>query len=261
MSTSVDREDAEALGLWVNQASNIVWFTGAGISTESGLPDFRGPNGVWTRRDAGLPPPRPRVDPGLVQPNRTHFALVELERLGKVDFIISQNVDGLHLASGFPESKLAELHGNSKLMVCSRCQGKSSLAEVGWDREKWGQAYRGLEEEPCQPGCPRCGGRLYSSVVNFGDTLPVEALEASFQHAKRCDLFVVLGSSLVVSPAADLPGEAQDAGARLVVCNVGDTPYDNACDLRIERGVGDVMEVVLKTVKTFAGWRTDGGVI
>ena len=248
MADSSELALARELDLWVQQSNYVVWFTGAGISTESGLPDFRGPEGVWTRRDAGLPPPRARVVPDRVQPNRTHHALVALEKRGKVAFLISQNVDGLHLTSGFPVAKLAELHGNSNLMVCSRCHRKMTLQEARWDRRRWGPGYRSREPAPDQPGCPRCEGRLYSSVVNFGDPLPAEELEASFQHARRCDLFVVLGSSLVVSPAADLPGEAQKSGARLAICNIGETPYDKTCDLRISTQVGDVMQLVLDSL-------------
>ena len=245
MAISSEKEKYAELGHWVKQANYVVWFTGAGISTESGIPDFRGPDGVWTRRDAGLPPPQTRIDPSQIKPNRAHRALVELERLGKADFLISQNVDGLHLDSGFPASKLAELHGNSKLMVCSQCAAKMTLVIAKWDRERWGPGYHGQEQNPGQPSCPECGGRLYSSVVNFGDSLPAGDLEASYNHAQKCDLFVVLGSSLVVAPAADIPGEARQAGAQLVVCNIGDTPYDDVCDLRISANTGDVMDVVL----------------
>ena len=245
MAASNERDKSEELGRWVRRAHYIVWFTGAGISTESGVPDFRGPDGVWTRRDAGLPPPVARVSPDPVRPNRAHLALVQLERLGKVAFLISQNVDGLHLASGFPADKLAELHGNSTLMACSRCEAKMTLSEANWDRQRWGAGYRDRKEVPGQPECAQCGGRLYSTVVNFGDSLPGEDLAASFLHAEQSDLFVVLGSSLVVTPAADIPGEAQRAGAGLAVCNLGETPYDSVCDLHIPAGVGDVMDVVL----------------
>ena len=249
MVISSEKKKFAELGRWVKQADCVVWFTGAGISTESGLPDFRGPDGVWTRRDAGLPPPQASVDPSQIKPNRVHWALVEIERLGKVDFLISQNVDGLHLDSGFPASKLAELHGNSKLMVCSPCGAKMTLHEAKWDRERWGPGYRGWEQYPEQPGCPQCGSRIFSSVVNFGDPLPAGDLAASCHHAQCCDLFVVLGSSLVVAPAAEIPGEARQAGAKLVVCNLGDTPYDDACDLRISAKAGDVMAALLTRLR------------
>ena len=248
MESGDESEKCVQLGRWVGEAGYIVWFTGAGISTESGIPDYRGPEGVWTRRDAGLPPPKARVPTNQAQPNRTHLALVELEKRGKAQFLISQNVDGLHLASGFPGEKLAELHGNSRLMLCSKCTRKLSLQEAGWDRERWGPGYRGREEVAGQPACPYCNGRLYSTVVNFGDNLPVEDLEASFRHAQHCDLFVTLGSSLVVTPAADLPREAQMAGARLAISNLGATPYDGLCDLRISTNVGEVMDSVLQTL-------------
>ena len=245
MVISSEKEKCAELGHWVRQAHYVVWFTGAGVSTESGIPDFRGPDGVWTRRDAGLPPPETSVKSNQARPNRAHLALIEIERLGKADFLISQNIDGLHLESGFPSSKLAELHGNSRLMICSQCHAKMTLQVAKWDRERWGTGYRGQERDPEQPMCPQCAGRLYSSVVNFGDPLPANELEASNRHAQSCDLFVVLGSSLVVAPASDIPGEAQQAGAKLAICNLGETPYDASCDLRLSVNVGNVTDVVL----------------
>src|ERR671926_622638 len=118
---------------WIIECAHIVAFTGAGISTDSGIPDFRGPQGVWTRRDAGLPAPRWRVPPGEIEPNASHLALVELQRLGKLRFLITQNTDNLHRRSGIDPALLAELHGNGRLMRCLSCDRQFSREEVGWD--------------------------------------------------------------------------------------------------------------------------------
>ena len=244
-----EKQKCLQLSRWIRESDNVVWFTGAGISTESGLPDYRGPDGVWTRRDAGLPPLEATIDPDQVLPNRTHLSLVELEKSGKAAYLISQNVDGLHLASGFPPKKLAELHGNRDLMVCSKCGEKLTRTQAGWDRQRWGRGYMGRREFRGQPSCPSCEGRLYSTVVNFGDSLPVNDLNSALLHSRECDLFIVLGSSLVVSPAADLPGVAQESGARLVVCNLGETPYDRVSDIRLFSDVGDAMDLVVDSLR------------
>src|ERR671917_84569 len=134
MGTIVNRLDKhiETIARWIVEAEHIVAFTGAGISTESGIPDFRGPEGVWTRRDAGLPPPRWRVSPGLIKPNASHLSLVELQRLGKLQFLITQNTDNLHRRSGIRPELLAELHGNGQLVRCLGCDGLYTRREVGW---------------------------------------------------------------------------------------------------------------------------------
>lgn len=123
----------ETLARWIIDCEHLVAFTGAGISTDSGIPDFRGPDGVWTRRDAGLAPPRWRVTPGQVQPNASHLALVELQRLGKLQFLITQNTDNLHRRSSIRSELLAELHGNGQLMRCLGCDQLFGRQEVGWD--------------------------------------------------------------------------------------------------------------------------------
>jgi NAD-dependent deacetylase len=231
----------------------VVAFTGAGISTDSGIPDFRGPNGVWTRRDAGLPPPRWRVRRAEVRPNPSHHALVELHRLGRLAFLITQNTDGLHRASGIDPERLAELHGNGKLMRCLACDRQFPRAEVGWNRARWGKGRRTDPPRPGQPACPACGGRLVSSVVNFGDPLPPEELRQAGEHARACDLMLVLGSSLVVNPAAALVGVAVEAGARMVLINRGQTPYDAAVTLRLHAGIGEVLPPAVERVRQALG--------
>jgi len=217
----------QTLAQWMFEAKHLVVFTGAGISTESGLPDFRGPDGLWTRQAKGLPPkPMPFSS---VEPNAGHMAIVELQELGKLDFLISQNVDSLHLKSGIRPELLAELHGNITKLRCARC-------ETTYDKSS------GLAT--CS-----CGGELVSSVVNFGQPLPRKDLADAYWHSEHCDLFIVVGSSLVVYPAADMPRTALEAGARLVIINKGETPYDRVAHLRFDERIGDVLPLAVARLK------------
>jgi NAD-dependent SIR2 family protein deacetylase len=243
------QEHIETVARWILESDHLVAFTGAGISTDSGIPDFRGPDGVWTRRDAGLPAPRWRVPADQVEPNASHLALAELQRLGRLRFLITQNTDDLHRRSGIDPSLLAELHGNGHLMRCLGCDRQYTREEVGWDRGRWGKGYRTEKPVRGQPPCPACGGRLVSSVVNFGDPMPHTELELAERHARRCDLMLVLGSSLVVQPAAGLVGLALRSGARVVLVNRGETPYDEAATLRVWAGIGDVFPPAVERVK------------
>jgi NAD-dependent SIR2 family protein deacetylase len=221
------KERIHRLAQWMFDSKYLVAFTGAGISTESGLPDFRGPDGIWTRQAKGLPvKSRPFSS---VEPNAGHRAIVELQNLGKLKFLISQNVDNLHLRSGIRSDLLAELHGNVTKLRCHRCQT---------------QVDQSLGLNSCS-----CGGRLVSSVVNFGDPLPQKELNQSFSHSAQCDLFVVVGSSLVVSPANDMPQIAIRSGARLVIINQGETPLDKECHLRFEEKIGDVLPPAVEKLK------------
>ena len=230
-------------------SKQLVIFTGAGISTDSGLPDFRGPDGVWTRRDKGLPPPKWKVHPDEIAPNASHRAIVELYKLGRLDFLISQNVDGLHLASGIPQEMLAELHGNGRLMKCLICDKRFLKEELRWDEDKWGPGYRTSPPVKGQPCCPDCGGRIISSVINFGDSMPEKEMEIAEAHSRDCDLFLVLGSSLVVQPAANMPLYAYKAKAKLIIVNQGDTPLDRIAYLRFHEGILDVMPPAVELVK------------
>ncbi len=239
----------ETIARWLGESEHVVAFTGAGISTDSGIPDYRGPDGVWTRRDAGLPAPRWRVSPDEVAPNASHLALVELRRLGKLRFLITQNTDNLHRRSGIEPEVLAELHGNGQLMRCASCDRLYTRQEVGWDTQRWGPGYRTQKPFAGQPACARCGGRLVSSVVNFGDSLPEKELMLSAEHARRCDLMLVLGSSLTVNPAASLVGLAVRSGARVVLINRGETPYDEVVSLRISAGIGEVIPPAVERLK------------
>jgi len=218
----------KTLAQWMFEVNHLVVFTGAGISTESGLPDFRGPDGIWTRQAKGLPTEARPFD--SAEPNTGHMAIVELQKLGKLAFLISQNVDNLHLKSGIQPELLAELHGNVTKLRCSRCEFE-------------------MDRFPDLNTCPLCGGKLLSSVVNFGQSLPQKALAASYQHSKDCDLFTVVGSSLVVTPAADMPKVALEAGARLVIINQGETPFDRVTHLRFWEGIGEVLPPAVGQLK------------
>jgi NAD-dependent SIR2 family protein deacetylase len=223
----------QSLAQWLYDSQYPVFFTGAGISTESGLPDFRGPDGIWTRRDKGLGP-KPISKPwDSVDPNSGHLALVELQRLGKLEFLISQNVDNLHLKSGIQPELLAELHGNMTKLRCTEC-GKTVDRSAG------------------RASCV-CGGSLNSSVVDFGQSLPEKDVALSFEHARKSDLFIVIGSSLVVTPAAQMPMEALQVGAKLVIINAGDTPFDNRAHLRFFENIGQVLPKAVKRLKKLMG--------
>jgi len=220
-------ERIKKLAQWMFEAKYLVVFTGAGISTESGIPDFRGPDGVWTRQEKGLPPiTRPSTP---AEPNAGHRAIVELQDLGNLKFLISQNVDNLHLRSGIRPELLAELHGNVAKLKCQSCGT---------------QVDKPSGKETCD-----CGGRFVSSVVNFGDPLPQKELEDSFQHSSYSDLFIVVGSSLVVSPANDMPRVALRSRARLVIINQGETPMDRSCHLRFDEKIGEVLPPAVDKLK------------
>ena len=242
-------EYIEEIAKWIVKSNHIVAFTGAGISTDSGIPDFRGPDGVWTRRDAGLPPPSWKVSQGEIRPNPSHIALVELQRIGKLQFLITQNTDNLHRESGIKPEMLAELHGNGKLVRCLACDRQYTRQEVGWDASRFGPGYRTQKPVAGQPFCPNCRGRLISSVVNFGDPMPEKELNLAAWHAQNCDLMLVLGSSLMVNPAASLVGLALQQEARVVLINQGETPYDDVVTLRVTSGIGDVLPQAVITVK------------
>ncbi len=220
----------DLLAQWIHRSKKLVVFTGAGISTESGIPDFRGPDGLWTRRDKGLPVDSSTRDWLKSEPNSGHMAVLELQNLGKLTFLISQNIDNLHLKSGIKPELLAELHGNMTKLRCRNCQ---------FVMDNFDDHMR----------CPLCGGQMKSSVVDFGDSLPVKDLDMSIRHAQDCDLFVVIGSSLVVTPAADMPRLAVEHGAQLVIINQGDTPLDQFADLLFAEKIGTVVSPVIQKLK------------
>ncbi len=227
--TDLERKIKE-LADWMYQSSRMVIFTGAGISTDSGIPDFRGPDGLWTRKAKGLPNPSTAKWPEA-EPNDSHKAIVGIQNLNRLFFLISQNVDNLHLKSGIRLELLAELHGNMTRVRCELCEFCMDNFD---DTTK----------------CPQCGGRMKPSVVDFGQSLPQNDLNRAIQHSRDCDLFVVVGSSLVVTPAADMPRIALEGGARLVIINQGDTPLDDQAHLRFQERIGLVLPPAVNELRS-----------
>lgn len=234
----------------------LVVFTGAGISTESGIPDFRGPGGIWTRFDPDdftiqkfLRSEETRrkqwkilIEGGLfsnVRPNRAHLAIAELENLGRLNCVITQNIDNLHQEAGNSPGRIFELHGNMQWVKCLDCDERYTVEHI---REK-------LKSGVDVPECEMCQGILKPDVVFFGEMLPPEVLDAATAYSMHCDLFLVVGSSLVVHPAALMPAYAKEAGARLIIVNIGETPYDSRADILIEGKAGDVMSKMLERVR------------
>jgi NAD-dependent deacetylase len=221
----------DQLAAMLHRSQKLVVFTGAGISTESGVPDFRGPDGLWTRRDKGLPVDNSTTQWATAEPNAGHRAVFELQQMGKLRFLISQNIDNLHLKSGIQPELLAELHGNLTKLRCRQCQ---------FVMDNFNDSLL----------CPQCGGRMKSSVVDFGDSLPPKDLDLAIRHSRDCDLFLVVGSSLVVTPAADMPRLALESGAKLVIINQGETPLDRKAALLFGEKIGTVLPEAIERLKT-----------
>ncbi len=243
-------EEVDQVAKILTNSNYLIAFTGAGISTESGLPDYRGPEGVWTLRAKGLRPKLPRKPMSQIEPNASHYALVELYKLGLLKFIISQNVDNLHRKSGIPSNKLAELHGNTNLMKCLSCDTRFTKEEINWKTQLYGNGYRTEKPHPNQPKCSQCNGRMISSVVNFNDPMPFKEMEEAENHSRKCDVMIAIGSSLSVFPAAEFPVIAQNSGAQLIIINMGPTQLDHLADIRIEAKSGEFLPAVVNKVKS-----------
>jgi NAD-dependent deacetylase len=239
--------DAAALRALIDRARRVALFSGAGISTESGIPDFRSPGGIWTRnapidfRDFMASDEARRetwrrkfaTDPTIraAEPNRGHRAVATLVRQGKAAAVITQNIDGLHQASGIPERQVIELHGNTTYATCLDCGERYEIEDLRVQFEK--------DEVP--PLCLRCEGFVKTATVSFGQAMPEAAMLRAEAETKAADLFIVLGSSLVVYPAAGFPAMAKDRGATLAIVNREPTPLDDVADLVIRDSIGDVM--------------------
>lgn len=236
-------------------SQRVLVFSGAGISTESGIPDFRSPGGVWTkmqpiyfqdfvaseqvRREAW----RRRfsnVDGWVgAKPNRGHHAVAELIRSGRASTVVTQNVDNLHQESGVPEEKVIELHGNSTYAKCLKCHTRVELVDL--ERE--------FQETDNVGPCKLCGGIIKSATISFGQQMPELPMRRAQEETQACDLFLVLGSSLSVFPAADFPLRAKQRGARLVIVNRDPTGMDEIADLVIHAGIGDTLETALAALR------------
>ncbi len=248
----LERMDLEATGsaaALVDSSRRIVVLTGAGVSTDSGIPDFRGPDGLWTRDpDAEkyssiayyLADPEIRrrawqhrlTNPAwTATPNPGHDALVDLERSGRLELLVTQNIDGLHVRAGNDPSGVVEVHGTIRSARCVSCDWRGPMADV-LDRVRAG--------EP-DPSCEVCGGVVKSATVFFGESLDPEDLRRSFDAAARCDLLVCIGTSLQVYPVADMVPTALRSGARLIIVNAEVTPYDDAADVVVRGSISEVL--------------------
>lgn len=236
-----------ALARMIEGSRRVVVFTGAGISTESGIPDFRSPGGVWTQMapiyfDDFLASDGARRETWrrrfameetfrAAVPNRGHRAVDALVRRGKVSAIITQNIDGLHQASGIPDDKVIELHGNTTYATCLDCGDRYEIEDLRIAFERDGFA----------PRCNRCRGFVKTATISFGQTMPEEAMRRAQIETRAADLLIVLGSSLVVYPAAGFPEMAKRNGAALVIVNREPTGLDHIADLVLHDSIGDIM--------------------
>lgn len=242
---------ADRLRNLIDASRQMVVFTGAGISTESGIPDFRSPGGIWSRYkpigfDEFMASAAKRrdywrlkflVDRDIreAQPNAGHLAVAKLVQSGKVGHVITQNVDGLHQASGIPEEQVIELHGNTTYAACLECGQPFELDPI---REAF-------ERDESLPTCDRCGGIVKTATISFGQAMPVEAMRRAEQATLACDLFLTVGSSLVVYPAAGFPELAKRNGARLVILNRDRTPLDPLADLVLNAEIGPLLSAAV----------------
>ena len=236
---------------WLREARRICVLTGAGISTDSGIPDYRGPQGVWTRDPEAeklvtlswyLRDPEIRRRSWLlrrdlatadVRPNPGHVALVGLQREGRLRALLTQNIDGLHQAAG--STGVLELHGTVHQVVCTRCGHRLPIGDV----------LARMDAGDPDPACPVCGGVLKTATVYFGEALDADVIDAAARAAADCDVFLAVGTSLGVHPAAGLVDVAAAAGARVVVVNAEPTPYDGLADLVVREPIGEALPVLL----------------
>jgi NAD-dependent deacetylase len=249
----VDATEPALVAEWLREADSVAALTGAGISTESGIPDFRGPNGVWTKnpgaerlstlhhymsdRDVRVQAWRLRLEhPALTaEPSPGHLALAELERKGKLHTLVTQNIDGLHQKAGSSDDVLIEIHGTVHEVVCMDC-GERAPMERALVRVRAGED---------DPDCRSCGGILKSATISFGQSLVAADLDRAERAASACDVFLAVGTSLVVYPVAYLPQAALDTGAKLVIVNAEPTPYDSAADAVLRDPIGEVLPALI----------------
>ncbi len=238
---------------WLRSAQSAVAFTGAGISTESGIPDFRSPGGVWSRfapiyyeefvssRSARVQYWKQRMQMyrefADARPNDGHRALARLEELGRLTAIVTQNIDGLHQIAG--SRKVIELHGTARIVACTQCRKE-------WQPE---EIHARIETGDDAPTCDDCGAPLKSKTISFGQAMPEREMNQAAELARGADLFLAIGSSLVVEPAASIPRLAKKSGARLVILNKSPTPVDAFADLVVGAGIGETLRSVARLVE------------
>ncbi len=240
---------------WIAEARRVVVLTGAGISTESGIPDFRGPQGVWTSNPAAelqstlqnyLTDPQVRqaawrsrmAHPAwTAQPNRGHLALMELERRGKLHALITQNIDELHQMAGHARERIIEVHGTMRRVMCWGCGRRTPMPDV-LERVRAGEA---------DPACRDCGGILKSDTISFGQALVPAVIDRALSVAGEADLLLAIGSTLQVYPVASVVPVAKDAGARVVIMNNQPTPMDALADALLRGPIGEVLPALCAT--------------
>ena len=255
------KKQIEQIAQWIVASKRVVIFSGAGLSTESGIPDFRSPGGVWDRYNpedfyfqnflasetsrekywqmaTEMYEPMKKADPNLA-----HLAIAEIERIGKLDCVITQNIDGLHFKAGNSEAKVLQLHGTAMHVSCLSCGKKYNRDEIQERLRK------GLKV----PYCDDCGGPLKPSTISFGQSMPERETQEASHRSSLCDLFIVIGSSLVVQPAASMPLIAKRNGSKLVIINRDPTPLDQMADIVIHGQAGPTMAKILEEVKKGLG--------
>ncbi len=240
----------EQLTTIISEATSGIAFTGAGISTESGIPDFRSPGGVWSKNapvmyDDFLTSRLERIrywkmrremygDFKAAKPNAGHVAIAGLEAMGHLAGVVTQNIDGLHQDAG--STLVVELHGTNRMVACVSC-GKE------WEPDAVTARLDAGEDDP---DCDECGSPIKSKTISFGQAMPVTEMQQAFQLSTKADVYLAIGSSLVVEPAASMPRHAKQHGATLVIINKTETPLDPMADLVIREGIGDTMSAVMK---------------
>ena len=240
------------LAEWLDRARSAVVFTGAGISTESGIPDFRSPGGIWTkyqpidfqdfvasaemRRESWRRKIKHDSVMGAAEPNAGHRAVAELVERGSVAAVVTQNVDGLHQASGVPADRVIELHGNATYAKCLDCGKRFELGPI----------CEAFERDETLPICDECGAMIKTATISFGQAMPEAEMRRAEDVTLACDLFLAMGSSLVVYPAAAFPAAAKRSGARLVIVNREETEQDAIADLVIHGEIGETMTRALR---------------
>ena len=235
----------------IKEGGKNVVFTGAGISTESGIPDYRSQGGIWDKFrpvyfDEFMSSKDSREEywrrwvglyQGIVEarPNAAHMSLARLEKMGLLQAVITQNIDGLHQASGLTDENIIELHGNTCRIRCMSCR---KISPIGGVQQR-------LADGEMAPEC-KCGGFLKPDTISFGQAMPVAEVEKAAALSQNCDFFLVVGSTLLVQPAATMPVYAKNHGAFLAIINLSDTPCDEMCDVLIRAKAGEVLQQIVK---------------
>ena len=242
----------------IKQSEKVLVFTGAGVSTESGIPDFRGADGIWTKYDPDdftiqrfVSDKRVRklhwsllaggdLSMFKADPNPAHLAITELNATGKLYGVVSKTVDGLHQRAGRPDEMVFQLHGDLSHAKCLECESRFPMQTVS----EW------MNTDIDEPVCEKCSGMLKPDAVLFGEQLPFEVLSEAERRSRNCDLCIVLGSTLSVYPAAFIPRYASESGAKLVIINLGPTELDSYADIFIDGKAGEIMTQIIAGVTT-----------